>query len=663
MAVVFDASLEGLQRTSGFPTPTGDAAHCWWFFFDGTFPAAGQFRTLWFYTNAAKTQFVWMRMNDAGRVALNISGTTAAGSSPLTPGLHPVGYTRTGNTHRLYVDSSLVQTTTVNITTYVITDEFLGTDSVTATSWAASQAAAYKAFDVALSLTQLFAEWRSAALVTSALSGDLIVATPLSTDLVATTGTDWSAVGIVSFAAMSPTNFLAEFATVIAAFPSDTVQDPLYTGAWLWFTGTTPASTNALGVLPWAEDAAAYRPIADLYTGTVANATIGAVGTRRPVQMTIDPGQVFFVRVRDGNTTTPLGGVLTLRVDALITSPVFGAVVIPPDGVTEPAVVISALTGEVLYLHSFTAGETGDSLVSSGHMLQFEKLTSPAKLHLYDSTFTDLLTVTLLAGGAPDPLIRANVAGTHWWVVDANGTIYKIDATGTIVLTTGPITSTPGAIIAIGTSPDESILYYQYELGFGRDAEVWRWNLLTNTEIPGALFTLPLPSAFYGTGRDLLVTESGDLLVYNATIDGSDSFVYRFSSAGALAATYTFTPGADSLFLNHINRGQTWDTFWTWQRSFGGQALTVLTEINIATGAIVSGPFSVPEAGYAPVDLDNAKLFGPVDSCPFYLFFEGEAPECPGERGDPRTDGLPYSPVIVDPCAGSGTRGAARTGA
>lgn len=36
--------------------------------------------------------------------------------------------------------------------------------------------------------------------------------------------------------------------------------------------------------------------------------------------------------------------------------------------------------------------------------------------------------------------------------------------------------------------------------------------------------------------------------------------------------------------------------------------------------------------------------------------------QCPGTRGNPRTDGLPYSPVVVAPCAGTGQRGAARTG-
>lgn len=37
-------------------------------------------------------------------------------------------------------------------------------------------------------------------------------------------------------------------------------------------------------------------------------------------------------------------------------------------------------------------------------------------------------------------------------------------------------------------------------------------------------------------------------------------------------------------------------------------------------------------------------------------------PECPGELGPARTDGLPYSPNVPPPCAGDGLRGAARTG-
>ena len=35
---------------------------------------------------------------------------------------------------------------------------------------------------------------------------------------------------------------------------------------------------------------------------------------------------------------------------------------------------------------------------------------------------------------------------------------------------------------------------------------------------------------------------------------------------------------------------------------------------------------------------------------------------CPGDLGPPRTDGLPYVPPDLTPCAGSGTKGSPRTG-
>lgn len=39
------------------------------------------------------------------------------------------------------------------------------------------------------------------------------------------------------------------------------------------------------------------------------------------------------------------------------------------------------------------------------------------------------------------------------------------------------------------------------------------------------------------------------------------------------------------------------------------------------------------------------------------ISFLGGEPECPGTRGDPPIDGLPYTPPVFPPCAGSGQRG------
>jgi hypothetical protein len=41
---------------------------------------------------------------------------------------------------------------------------------------------------------------------------------------------------------------------------------------------------------------------------------------------------------------------------------------------------------------------------------------------------------------------------------------------------------------------------------------------------------------------------------------------------------------------------------------------------------------------------------------------EAPPPECPGEVGPPREDGLPYAPPDLDPCVGPGDKGPPRTG-
>lgn len=102
-----------------------------------------------------------------------------------------------------------------------------------------------------------------------------------------------------------------------------------------------------------------------------------------------------------------------------------------------------------------------------------------------------------------------------------------------------------------------------------------------------------------------------------------------------------------------------------------------LLQNGVATGLVVSisGAFDLTgqvlgEVTYAPNDLVTIQIerVNGAQNSPMYWSVGATAedepppPECPGDTGDPRGDGLPYTIPTYDVCAGSGATGSARTG-
>lgn len=668
MAAVFTSPTpQGLIRTTAIPSPAADYSATWWIY-TGDAPSGGDYETIYYYGDdpvSLYVQYVWIgRTAATGGYVLEVANGVSIGTSTPTvadptPGLHYMVYTRTGNTHRLYQDFVLIATITINITAITATDLYLGTDTY---SSLARRAAAFKEFDLAISSTQRDLESQSYQIVDPTLVAHALTVTPLTSDVVATTGTDWTNYNSTTFAAVTPTNFLKDFITVVGA-PSVTIEDPVWAGAILWFQTTTPPETSGISFLGWADTGINYVP----------RTVIGSnVRTRVPMQFYTIPGDVWKARLLNTNIAVPLGGPLTWTVKTVGTTFPSVGIVIPPDagnGVNG-SVVIDPDTHQVVALENIGTGEQGDSLLS---LATGQKALNPRftkLINIYDQDFSFITQVVLDADtwvSVVDVGIRANVSATAWYAIGplTGGTtsrIYKIDPTGAILQRWGPV---PEYTVRISTSPDETVLYYAS--ASGTTLSVSAWDLVNDVDL-GLQFTLTNVDPDYDWGRDMLTLPDGSLLVYESQADdfvGHDSFIYRVSPVGVVLHTYTLGPGTTKFFANRINRGVTFGTFWVWSRSADtGYFLSRLTEFNVNSGSILDD-FEAPEQGTGPggsiIPGASPTFFGPSDSCPFFLDIR-QGGLCPGIVIGPRIDGLPHVPVVNDPCEGSGVVTGQRTG-
>jgi len=129
VAAVFDVSAEGLVRTTDIVPASGDLTIMGWFYIDGPGP-----RTFFYVGNdpAIYTEGTWVGHEGLGYVQLYLNETAQTLNSAnafLTPGWIHITYTRTGTTHRIYVNSFEEASLTEDQSAQTHTHVYVGTDT------------------------------------------------------------------------------------------------------------------------------------------------------------------------------------------------------------------------------------------------------------------------------------------------------------------------------------------------------------------------------------------------------------------------------------------------------------------------------------------------------------------------------------------------------
>jgi hypothetical protein len=199
MAAVFDVSAEGLIRTTGIVPASSDYTLMGWFYVADVTPADYQ---VFFYLGndpASYTEGVFIGLQiGTGKPLLFMNSTASPIVGTVLPeaGWYHITYTRTGTTHRMYVNAVDVCVFVQDHSGETHTHLYAGTD--TYPSWMPGKAKQTREWSVALDSAQIELEMLSdTAQALTALVSDC----PLVDDLLDDSGNanDWTAYDAVTF--------------------------------------------------------------------------------------------------------------------------------------------------------------------------------------------------------------------------------------------------------------------------------------------------------------------------------------------------------------------------------------------------------------------------------------------------------------------------------
>lgn len=166
--IYFDATSEAAKRTSAaisFSSPYSMVVQ--WRYRDAI-PGASFYRTIFAaIDDVVSFNGVDIFQEDTGKIVFSIvtGGVVVLGGSFTTAvaavvdRIYLIGYTRSGNTHRFYLDGALVFTFTFDLTGFTAGEVWIGDDSYF--DWNDHQFQYFREFDSTLSLDALNAQWQA----------------------------------------------------------------------------------------------------------------------------------------------------------------------------------------------------------------------------------------------------------------------------------------------------------------------------------------------------------------------------------------------------------------------------------------------------------------------------------------------------------------------
>ncbi len=456
----------------------------------------------------------------------------------------------------------------------------------------------------------------------------------------------------------APSNTTLSTATAIPSLPYTITQDTFFGGTYytVWFAYTAVAGDVELSIFPWGDANAlpgSYRPECRVYLSQTDftnlrqyAASTGGTALNKAKQIPVLPGTTYYIQIVNNHTSSAFANtILTLSVLSHQTADAPVGSLLVNDDITRqtsdtltnyPAALLSATTGQPLrFHHPFPAGETADVLPTSGLILVHDRFNDHLKLYS-----NQLVLLSDLAWGATTGArypIRSNKLNRFYVakpseVTAGNKAVFvSVSAAGVFEPTTwGPLSA--AGCVAIGPSPDETILYHVGEgitastttgqTGGAVNAPIKRWNLVSNVALtdlaasPGATWCC--------TPGSLLVLNDGTILTgYVGTSLATAPIVRRYDPSGALLQTYTFT-GARSHDLRMAYAIDDPLSFWVWTKfppTGAINGISRFSNVRVSDGAVLSfvEGHQYEDGVYVGVITATPDRFGHSESCPFLV--------------------------------------------
>ena len=665
MAAIVADSPEGLVSLDPVAA-SSDATYAGWFY-TGTVPFPAAFRTFHYVGNdpvAFYTEGCWVGQSDTGAVVLflNATATTITGSVLPDNTWVYVVYRRIGTSQKVFVNDVEECSAIYDMSAETHTHWLVGTDTYVG-SWQATQVAYARAFTAGLLDTPMYLEQTSPVAIDVA---NLWTDTPLFDDLLDDSGNghDWSeSGGTITF--YTPVNNTIATAIDLATLPA-TVTGSLV-AFYGWYKYTSSAPEQVLGMLAWIVSSVNPRPFVTVYLGPEGAPTVylGAISQKNSrLQIPVANGTTYYFKVE--SSEQGLMDSFNFEMYVAPNYPVVarGVPIVNSDEDFYPTAFIDPATGMPLGFRLNTvSGETAD-ITSTGISLFYDAFHDP-RWNVYDR---DMNLLSSNAGFASSN-IGINHFADHFYAVTSEAGqawIRLVTIAGVPSTRWGPLT--PGTANLVSVNRDETIAYYLNAPPTPTaGSSLRRWDLVNDVALSD--FPLAIPAGYRlqaaGLSPGALLILGDDSIVVGMWANApSESRLRKYRPDGTLLWDVQYGLGAATDNLDRVAHDPDDDTnfFWAWIKEFG---LGKFQRINAVDGSVdTETPYGaeVQDGGAFKLRYDQiANTFGHPFSCPFVISHAASA--CPGERGDPREDGLTYTPPIFAPCEGTGTRGDPRTGA
>lgn len=492
----------------------------------------------------------------------------------------------------------------------------------------------------------------------------------------------------------APTNISAataiDLGTSYGLLATQNVHDAGTTYA-VWYKRTARVGEVALSVWGFG-DLVGYAPICKVYIGPDSSpvpypAVEQALGTNVPIQFPVTPGETYYFEFSVGGNPSPASLTVTLTRAPTALALARDLLINDDAGTNLAAIIVGDATDPAdavrRFVKDFPSGEEGDVFPSTGRLIFTDEFDGEDQnLKIYTPSLA--LLTTAIAPWVGTPRLRMNIqTDTAWFGFTGagavNASVRAISASGSVgVAHELPTTG----LVALATSPDESILYHSGQ-GGSVGAAIKRWDLGSDI----ALSDLVAGVANYSVA-DLLVMDDGSIVaVYFKSTVTRDAFMRVFAPDGSTLGTYQLGPGSGNYTVTkpRTGYGLTAGTVVVMYHVDTPSGYTYIDEIRVSDGEVLS---SVPVMTFEssayqgdPTATPDA-FYGASFSCPIVALrrsvvttpiFDESAPCCDSgcdcdtphttTTGNPGTPTIPRAtgPVLppIDPswtpnCVGGG---------
>jgi len=637
MSAIANVSGELIQQSNNVAASSSWTAMCW--FRVLSTPGVGEYRTVFTRINAGYTAWSGI-FCDAGTNDFRISTDDGAGTNAFTSAqtltvnqwIH-LGYVKSGNTHRFYVNGVLFSQTTLNINAVVFTDLYALGDTFDDPN---VEIAFFREWNDVLSTPDVVLEMNSTIPIQTS---NLITDTPLASDLLDDSGNsnNWTATGAITFGTSIaiPANASSAGAVDILGLPFTANQNLVVDGFAFdgWFKHTGTGSYN-LGIWGFGNlvDFSSNVQVFDADSVT-AFPSVGPIDADNiPLQVPFVAAQVRYFKYTPNNRTLSVANLTVNAQESPNESVPLGSIFVPDDhdeGFKLGA--FSAIDGDdyhVLKFIDFVSCESGD-ILDNGFVLVGDK--SDNSLKGYNASFVLQFTISSRTLASTFGCIRQCRGTQRWWILYLSGGTQFVARFVTDAGVEG--TAHNVATLASAEDPyclavnnDESILYYG-EATAGSDT-IKQFNLATDTLI-GTFAAAP--GANYKV-TDILVLSDDTIVAYWGSISDNNIQVIQYNAAGTILETIDL--GTGFVFPSLVRGRMAYslddpDSVWVMLHP-GADHIgeTKFIEIELATGTFLKEIFQQEyEIGEynSPVNA-SPERFGNSFSCPFWVATTGAAP-------------------------------------